>query len=245
MTTTYADAVVVAYTESTAEPSARWSATLATVAGLLDSRADADGYLPADLDGARIAEEMDYAASSDACRAAGEYMIEVGLVEVEWDGESVKSRRIVRPGAVSPSVTVVQAVPVPTSTPAAGKPRKPPTTGVETRDPADQNDHTRAMINSHQLGKSPMLVAMIASAEIAITAARKGIPFCDADRELTPEYMAGRSGLKEEAARTNMAQAVKLGFLERTDNAQGGRRRADGRGINGATYRARIPAYMS
>lgn len=144
------------------------------------------------------------------------------------------------------------AVPVAAKPPAVARrplrraaPKVVPTTGVDTREPESQNQHTLAMINSHQLGSTPMLIAMVASVEIAISAKKTGRPFGQAERELAHAYIASKTGLSEETVRVNAAKAVKLGFLERTDNAQGGKRDANGVGRNRSTYRARIPAYMT
>ncbi|GAA2567683.1 hypothetical protein [Pseudonocardia hydrocarbonoxydans] len=123
-------------------------------------------------------------------------------------------------------------------------PRSRPTTGVVTVEPIDQNEHTLAMINSHQLTRLPQLVGMVASVELAITASRQGVPFGQAERELTAGYLAMLTGLSERSARDAMRDAVLLGYFERLDNGQGGKRDENGTGRNRAVYRPRLPAFV-
>jgi hypothetical protein len=80
---------------------------------------------------------------------------------------------------------------------------------------------------------------MVANVEIAISAARQGVPFGKAERELTPEYLARKTGWSERKAGEAMAEAVRLGFFRRTDNGRGGRG-----GAGRATYRATLPGFL-
>ena len=111
-----------------------------------------------------------------------------------------------------------------------------PICGVATREPRDQNEHTMALVNCHQIGGSAMHVAMVANVEIGLAAYKAGKPFHRTERELTPEYIADKCGLSVNAARTAMANATKLGFLVRTDNGKGGRGKT-----NRAKYRPSLP----
>ena len=122
---------------------------------------------------------------------------------------------------------------------AATGPRTVPRTGLDTREPRDQNEHTLAMINSKQLIRNPLLVAMVANFEIGLAGYKSGQPFHLVEKELASEYIAGKTGLDRGTARRAMADAVRLGFFVRLDEANGGRH-----GKNKSQYRATLPAYF-
>src|SRR5690606_5042426 len=111
---------------------------------------------------------------------------------------------------------------------------------IETREPRDQNEHTLCMVNSKQLTKNAMLVAMVANVEISLEAARTSQPFGKVKKELAAEYIMGKTGLSKPTVVAAMSEAVKLGFLRRLDNGKG---KVGGRG-NRAKYQATLPTYF-
>lgn len=118
--------------------------------------------------------------------------------------------------------------------------KTPPKTGVETREPRDQNEHTLCIVNSKQLQKNAMLVTLVANVEISLESFRVNKPFGHTKKELAADYVCGKTGLSRPTVISSMEEAVKLGFLERVDNGKGGRG-----GKNRATYKATLPTYFS
>lgn len=114
-----------------------------------------------------------------------------------------------------------------------------PTTGVETRKPTDQNDYTMCAVNSKQLGGNALTVVLIAAVEFGLSAFKQDRRFCAVERELTAGYVSEKMLKSRPVAIAALSEAVKLGFLERTDNGKGGRGNT-----NKAKYRPVLPAYM-